>query len=528
MIVTDSARLSPIAAMAARQGWLPWAVLITASLGAILEVIDVSIVNVALPHMQGTMGATLAEIGWVITGYSVANVIIIPLTAWLGRRFGRKTYFLFSLVLFIASSMLCGIATNLTMLVVARVLQGLGGGVLLANAQSVIFESFPPEKRSVAQAVFGLGVITGPAIGPTLGGYLTDTLGWRWIFFINLPVGIISVLLAIIFLPSDHREEKQLERVDWAGIGLLTLGLGCLQALLEEGQKDDWFDSRFITTLAIVSGCAMVLFVWREMSVKHPAVDLRVLRYRPVAAGSLYSVVLGAGLYGVIFAVPVFAQNYLHFNAMQTGNLLGPGAITSAFAMILLAKLTKFIDPRVLVAIGGVLTALVAFQLSTITPQTGTKDLFWPLVLRGGSSVMMFLPLSLATLGPIPRRDVPAASGLYNLTRQLGGSFGIAIITTVLARRQAFHEGVLSEKVSLFTQATRERFEMLVAGFQSHTSSEFTAQQQALLALKGTIQAQAGVLSYADVFRYVAAAFLLTLPLLILLGRGGKTAPDAH
>lgn len=528
MIVTDSARLSPLAAMAARQGWLPWAVLITASLGAILEVIDVSIVNVALPHMQGTMGATLAEIGWVITGYSVANVIIIPLTAWLGRRFGRKTYFIFSLVLFIASSMLCGIATNLTMLVVARVLQGLGGGVLLANAQSVIFESFPPEKRSVAQAVFGLGVITGPAIGPTLGGYLTDTLGWRWIFFINLPVGIISVLLAIIFLPSDRREEKQLERVDWAGIGLLTLGLGCLQALLEEGQKDDWFDSRFITTLAIVSGIAMVLFVWREMSVEHPAVDLRVLRYRSVAAGSLYSVVLGAGLYGVIFAVPVFAQNYLHFNAMQTGNLLGPGAITSAFAMILLAKLTKFIDPRVLVAIGGVLTAMVAFQLSTITPQTGTKDLFWPLVLRGGSSVMMFLPLSLATLGPIPRRDVPAASGLYNLTRQLGGSFGIAIITTVLARRQAFHEGVLSEKVSLFTQATRERFEMLVAGFQSQTSSEFTAQQQALQALKGTIQAQAGVLSYADVFRYVAAAFILTLPLLILLGRGGKTAPAAH
>ncbi len=528
MIITDRERLSPLAAYAARHGWLPWAVLITASLGAILEVIDVSIVNVALTHMQGTLGATLSEIGWVVTGYSVANVIIIPLTAWLGRRFGRKTYFLFSLVLFIASSMLCGMATNLTMLIVARVLQGLGGGVLLANAQSVIFESFPPDKRSVAQAVFGLGVITGPAIGPTLGGYLTDTLGWRWIFFINLPVGIISVLLAITFLPKDVKEDRQVARVDWWGIGLLTVGLGCLQALLEEGQKDDWFDSRFITTLTVSSIIALACFVWRELSVEHPAVDLRVLRYRSVAAGSMYSMVLGAGLYGVIFAVPVFAQNYLHFNAMQTGNLLGPGAITSAFAMIMLAKLTKFIDPRVLVAIGGALTALVAYQLSHITPLTGAGDLFWPLVLRGGSSVMMFLPLSLATLGPLPKHDVPAASGLYNLTRQLGGSFGIAVITTVLARRQALHESVLSEKVSLFNQATQERFEMLTSGFQSHASSVFTAQEQALFALKATIQAQAGVLSYADVFRYVAGAFIITLPLLILLGRGGRSAPDAH
>ncbi len=528
MTMAEQDRLSPLAALASRQGWLPWAVLITASLGAILEVIDVSIVNVALTHMQGNLGATLSEISWVVTGYSVANVIIIPLTAWLGKRFGRKSYFLFSLVLFIASSMLCGLATNLSMLILARVLQGLGGGVLLANAQSVIFESFPPEKRSLAQAVFGLGVITGPAIGPTLGGYLTDTLGWRWIFFINLPVGIISVLLAITFLPRDRHEEKKIERVDWAGIGLLALGLGCLQTMLEEGQQDDWFASRFITMLAAVSVASLVLFVWRELTVEHPAVDLRVLRHRSVAAGSLYSIVLGAGLYGVIFAVPVFAQNYLHFNAMQTGNLLGPGAITSAAAMMLLAKLTRFVDPRILVALGGVFTALVAIQLSHITPQTGANDLFWPLVLRGGSSVLMFLPLSLATLGPVPKQDVAASAGFYNLTRQLGGSLGIAVITTVLAQRQAVHESVLAEKVSLFNAPSQERLEALTAGFQTHAASAFTAQQQALLTLKSTIQAQAGVLSYADIFRYVALAFIVTLPLLLLLGRGGKAAPAAH
>ena len=526
----EAPQLSPLAALAAKHGWLPWAILITASLGAILEVIDVSIVNVALTHMQGNLGATLSEVSWVITGYSVANVIIIPLTAWLGRRFGRKTYFMFSLLLFISSSLLCGIASNLAVLIFARVLQGLGGGVLLSNAQSVIFENFPPSKRGVAQAVFGLGVISGPAIGPTLGGYLTDTLGWRWIFFINLPVGVIAVLLTATFFPPDQRKDRQAGRVDWWGIGLLTLGLGCLQTILEEGQKDDWFNSRFIAYLTITSVVALILFVWREFSVEQPAVDLRVLRYRCVSAGSMYSVVLGAGLYGVIFAVPVFAQNYLHFNAMQTGNLLGPGAITSAVAMIMLAKLTSFIDPRILVAIGGLLTAGVAFSLAQITPETGAGDLFWPLVMRGGSSVFMFLPLSLATLGPVPRKDVAAASGIYNLTRQLGGSFGIAIITAVLARRQAAHETFLSERISDFNPLSVERMQVLESGFGAHGGDASLAHQQALTAMKGIIQAQAGVLSYADIFRYVGFAFIFTLPILLLVGRRNpQAAPvDAH
>lgn len=526
----EAPKLSRLAALAERHGWLPWAILITASLGAMLEVIDVSIVNVALTHMQGNLGATLSEVSWVITGYSVANVIIIPLTAWLGRRFGRKTYFMFSLLLFVGSSLLCGVASSLAVLILARILQGLGGGVLLSNAQSVIFENFPPNKRGVAQAVFGLGVISGPAIGPTLGGYLTDTLGWRWIFFINLPVGIVAVLLTATFFPPDQRQDREAGRVDWAGIILLTVGLGCLQTILEEGQKDDWFASRFITGLAVISTVSLVFFVWRELSVAQPAVDLRVLRHRSVAAGSLYSVVLGAGLYGVIFAVPVFAQNYLHFNAMQTGNLLGPGAITSAVAMILLARLTSIFDPRILVAVGGLLTAGVAFSLAQITPETGANDLFWPLVMRGGSSVFMFLPLSLATLGPVPKKDVAAASGIYNLTRQMGGSFGIAIITAVLARRQATHESILSEKVSAFSLATQERMQAMQSAFSGYAGDAAAAQQQALVVMKGIIQAQAGVLSYADIFRYVGFAFIFTLPILLLLGRRNpQAAPvDAH
>lgn len=531
MSTPEHSRLTPAAALAARQGWLKWAILLTASLGAILEVIDVSIVNVALTDMQGNLGATLAEIGWVVTGYSVANVIIIPLTAWLGERFGRKTYFLFSLVTFIAASMACGLALNLPMLVLARVLQGLGGGVLLANAQSVIFETFAPAERSIAQAVFGLGVIVGPAIGPTLGGYLTDTLGWRWIFFINLPVGVISVTLAWLFLPRDekkkHHEQKS---VDWAGIGLLAVGLGCLQTLLEEGQQEDWFESRFITMLALSSAVALVAFIWQELHVEHPAVDLRVLRHRSVAAGSVYSLVLGAGLYGVIFCVPVFAQNYLHFTATQTGNLLGPGAIASAFTMVALAKVARVVDPRVIVACGGLCTAAVAFQLAQITPDTGAHDLFWPLIGRGIGSVMMFLPLSLATLGPVPKEDIAASSGFYSLTRQLGGSLGIAIITALVARHDAIHQSVLLEKVTRFSHATAERLAQMTAAFQMHSGDPHSAHQQALTVLKGTVHAQAGVLTFAEIFRYVGVAFIATLPLLLLLGRGGNkdAAASAH
>src|SRR5579862_8263025 len=293
---SDLSRLSPFAASLARKGTLKWAIAITASLGAILEVIDTSIVNVALPDIQGNLGSTLSEAGWVSTGYACANVVIIPLTAWLSNRFGRKQYLLFSLIGFTASSALCGMAANLPMLVVARILQGLAGGGLLAKAQSVLFETFPRSEQPAAQAIFGIGVISGPALGPVLGGYLTDTLGWRWIFFINLPFGILAVLMTMAFLPRDRPEEISRARVDWAGIGLLALGLGCFQTMLEQGQEDDWFGSRLIVWMAFGSVVGIGLFIWRELSVDYPAVDLRALKFRQPSAGSLYSLVLGMGL----------------------------------------------------------------------------------------------------------------------------------------------------------------------------------------------------------------------------------------
>jgi DHA2 family multidrug resistance protein len=519
---SDHRLLSPLAARLADRGILKWVIALTAALGAILEIIDTSIVNVAMPDIQGNLGATLAEVGWISTGYACANVVMIPLTAWLSDRFGRKQYLLFSLIGFTIASVLCGLAPNLVALILARVLQGLCGGGLLAKAQSILFETFPKKELPAAQALFGIGVIAGPALGPVLGGYLTDMLGWRWIFFINLPFGILAVIMTILFLPRDTPGQLTRATIDWTGIGLLTVGLACFQTMLEEGQQEDWFSSRFIVTMAVGATIGVALFIWRELSTEHPAVDLRVLRHRALVAGSLYSLVLGMGLYGVMFAVPIFVQNYLHFTATQAGLLLMPGALASAFMMIVMGRVGGKADPRVMIAAGALLMVATAMMLSRISPDSGTHTLFWPLIVRGLGTVMMFIPLSLATLGGLPKADIAAGSGFYSLTRQLGSSIGIAAITTMLAHREAVHRAVLVEHVNPANPGTANRLQMFEGLFHLHGADPVRGHQQALSLIDRIVDGQALLLSFSDVFYYVAFAFIVTLPLLLMMGKGGN------
>jgi MFS transporter, DHA2 family, multidrug resistance protein len=518
----------PAPEKAAPRANLKWFIAFSVALGALLEVVDTSIVNVALTEMQASLGATLSQVSWVVSSYAVANVIILPLTAWLGDRFGKKRYFVFSLIAFTLASILCGVSTNLPTLVIARVLQGLGGGGLLAKAQSFLFETFPKSEQAMAQGFFGAVVIAGPTIGPTLGGYIVTNIGWRWIFFINIPVGIAAVMMCLTFLPEDVPAALRPKgSVDWTSIALLAAGLGSLQTVLEEGQSDDWFDSPFIVTLSVIAVTSLFIFVRRQITSTRPVVDLRVLRHRSLWAGSILSVIVGMGLYGALFSVPIFAQSILHFTSQQTGMLLLPGALASAAAMPIVAKLLGKYDARALLVVGALIIVTALFQLGRLNPGTGADDLFTPLMIRAFGTVMMFLPLNMATLGPLPKKDISAASGFFSLTRQLGGSIGVALLTTLLAQRQTYHRAMLAAHVGLSDQGVIDRVRLLTAGFMAKGYDAIPAHDLAVKMIDGSVGLQAAVMSFGDTFWVTAVLFICSLPLVLLLGKATNPAAAA-
>ena len=506
-----------------------WMIASAVALGALLELVDTSIVNVALRDMQSALGASLSQVSWIVSSYAIANVIILPLTAWLGDRFGKKRYFVFSLFAFTASSALCGMATSLPMLIAARVLQGLGGGGLLAKAQAILFETFPKEEQAMAQGFFSAIIIAGPVLGPTLGGTIVTNIGWRWIFFINLPLGIVAALMCLVYLPEDERQAGAKARsVDWLGIALLAIGLGALQTVLEEGQSDAWFESTFIVWMSAAAVLGLALFAWRMLRAEEPVVDLRVLRHRSLWSGSILSIVVGMALYGAVFALPLFAQGSMGLDAQQTGVLMLPGALTSAVCMPLVARLNRRADPRVLFTFGGIVLVTAVFMLSHLGPTTGEGDLFWPLIIRSVGTALMILPLTLAAIGPIPKHEIGKATGIFSLTRQLGGSIGVALLTTVLERRNAFHRAVLVEKMPLGDPQVQERIAAFTQNFVRHGFDLATAKQKALALLDAIVNQQASILSFGDTFTLTAWVILLTIPLVLLLGKPSRgVAVDA-
>jgi MFS transporter, DHA2 family, multidrug resistance protein len=507
-------------------------IVIAVMAATIMEFLDTSIVNVALPHMMGNLGATLDEIGWVSTGYIITNVIVLPLTGWLSDYFGRKRYLTYSIILFTAASLGCGISRSLAELVFWRVVQGAGGAAFFSLSQATLMEVFPPVKRGVAQAIFGIGVAVAPTLGPTVGGYLTDTYSWPWIFFVNLPVGIVAALMAFAFVP-DSPAAGQKRKADLVGIGLLAIGLGCLQTVLERGEREDWFESTVILRLAVLSALGIATFLWWVLrpANKTPAVNLRVITNRNLAAGTLYAFAFGFSLYGGVFVTPQFLQSVQGHTAEQAGLLLFPSGLAAAGIFILVGILVNKVDTRLLIGTGaGVLTLSMLELNGRLTLTTPDEAYFLPLVLRGIGIGLQIVPLSVVALGTLKPQQLAEGAGLYNLFRQLGGSFGIALLATLIDRRSHFHYARVVEHLSAYDPFQQQQLGQMQSLLASRGMTPYEAQAGALKALSGLAQRQAAVLTYADVFQVLAWAGMATVLLLVLFQRprSGKPAADAH
>ncbi len=488
-------------------------------LASMMQVIDTSIVNVAIPHMMGNLGASLDEIAWVSTGYILASTIVIPLTGWLAAFFGRKRYFTASIVLFTLASFFCGSAHSLGTLVMWRVIQGVGGGALVATSQAVLLEAFPAEEAGTAMALFGMGIMVGPTLGPTLGGWLTDNWSWPWIFYINVPIGIVAAVMVMSYV-HDHVQHQRTRHVDYLGIGLLAISAGSLQYLLEHGQREDWFASSLIWTLFISGVGGMLLLVWRELTADKPAVDFRVLRYRQMWVGTVLGVVLGIGLFGSVFILPIFLQGQLQMTAWQTGMVILPGAIASAVAMAFSGRLTAKFDARAIIAFGSILFFVSMVQLSRITSVSGAHDFFWPMVWRGLGLGCVFVPLTVLTLEGIDAKEIAQATGLLNFFRQIGGSFGIALMATMLTHWQRQTQAILTSHVSMYDYATRQRLGMITNGFIARGADAATAHDRALAVLGYQMMGQANVIAFSKIYLLSGLILLGSVPLLLLLKRG--------
>ncbi|MEZ4279130.1 MAG: DHA2 family efflux MFS transporter permease subunit [Myxococcota bacterium] len=487
-------------------------------LAVLLEIIDTSIINVAVPTMMGNLGATLDEIDWVITSYIVAIVIVLPLTGWMANRFGRKRYFVTSILIFTAASAMCGASQTVDALIFWRIVQGLGGGALMATAHAILVESFPPSKQGVGQAIFGVGAMIGPALGPTLGGWLTDNYSWHWCFLINVPLGLLAATLCAANLEDPpHLVRNPTGRVDWPGIAFLVVGIGCLQTLLERGNKKDWFDSGEIVLLAAAATVGIVGLLVRELTTEDPIVDLRVLGHRDFAVGCLFTALGGLALYGVIFLFPVYTQTLLGWTAWQSGLSSLPSSITTAIVMAVLGNLIWVVGPRKPFLLGMVLMLFTLGYMSRLTLASGWNEVLIAQALRGAASGLLFVPLSAATLRSLPALEVSKGAGLYNLFRQLGGSFGIAALASILDRRSDLHRVELARHISPVDSGSAAGVERLIEGLRDRGLEPEAAEVAARHVLDGMIASQAMMEAFYDAFAFIAVLFIVLFPLALLM-----------
>lgn len=499
--------------------------IVTVIAAAIMELIDTSIVNVALNYMSGNLGSTLEDTAWVITSYAIANVIIIPMTSFLTNILGRRVYYIGSIILFVFCSFMCGQATNIWMLVFFRFLQGLGGGALLSVSAAVVYEMFPKEKIATASALFGIGVFIGPTIGPTLGGFITENFSWPWIFYINVPIGIAAIISCYFLLPdASNKMPNGNGKIDWLGIILLTVGIGSLQTVLERGQTDDWFSATYITVLSVTAAIALTAFILWELKVSHPVVNLRVLKSKQLFIAAILTFVSGLGLFTTIYLTPVFAQRLLGFTPTQTGLLLLPGSIVALVALILTGKLLqKGVSPAIIVAVGYLLFIYFNWAMGHMSLDTSAKSISLLLITRAMGIALLTVPLSSLAVSSLKAADIPQGTALNNMMRQLGGSFGISMVNTYSARRTELHRTDLLANITDINPQVHDRIMRFTSYFLDKGKTLLDAKQMAVKAIDIAVVKQSTLLSYLDSYLLIGLLFAITLPLLLLVIKRNKT-----
>ena len=508
----------------------PWVIAVAVMFATFMEVLDTTVVNVSLPHIAGSLSASIEEATWVLTSYLVANAIILPMTGWLASRFGRKRLLMMSVVGFTSASFLCGLAPTLGTLILFRIIQGATGGALQPLSQAVLLEAFPPQDRGKAMGFWGLGIVVAPILGPVLGGWLTDSYSWRWVFYINIPVGIASIVMTKLYIFDPPYLRTESRKIDYWGIGMLAVGIGALQIVLDKGQGEDWFSSGVIVTLALLSAGTLIALIVHELTTAEPIVDLRVFKARSYAVGVFLMTVVGFVLYGSMVLLPIMLQTLLGYPPMQAGIAMAPRGIGAFFMMPLTGLLIGRFDPRKLLTTGLVVGGGTLLLMSKLNLHAGYWDVFWPQLLQGIGMSLLFVPLTTVAMDPIPRERMGNATSLFNLMRNIGGSIGIAVTGTMLGRQQQALTSLYGSRVNVYDPAARAAFDGMRGAFIAGGTDPATATTRAYAGLFGMVQREAAMVSFVGLFQLLGVLFLLLVPLVLIMKRpSGRSAPaGAH
>lgn len=520
-----AATTTPHAAPAAANKWL---IALAVMLATVLEVLDMTIANVALDHIRGSLSAGVDEAAWVMTSYIIGTAIVIPLTGWFGNVFGRKRFFLFCIATFTVSSLFCGAAPNLESLVLFRVIQGLTGGVMMPLSQAILMETFSAREQPMAMAIWGLGMMMGPIMGPIVGGWITDNYSWRWIFYINIPMGGIAFALLAATLVDPHYIKRARMHIDWFGLTLLVIGMGCAQIALDKGERLDWFDSNFIITLTTVSVLSLILFVFRELRTPTPIIDLRILRNRSFAVGTVFTTIVMFGLYGTYILIPLYCQIVAGYTPFLAGQVLSIQSLGTFVSIMLAGRLFHYFDPRLLVALGCVSAGIGTWDMTQFNPDIDFWGIAAPGFLRGMGSGFIFVPMTTLTLAAVTKEQMGNASALYNMVRTIGGGIGIALLIAFLSRGAQTHQAYLTAHIHPYNQELTQRFMTMNTGAIPSLAGSGLPADSFLQLLYGEVQRQALLMSFVDDFRLISIIFFLLTPLVFFMRRppqlGGSAA----